>query len=180
MHRLPTVLDTVIVLISTASTGAANLMLANAPVNEINYYNELRLLLIPLIGAMLVSGGMIMLNPQPETRKIVIGRSIFSLFIASIAPQLLGYLHPAIQAVALRPVMLLAIGGATAGFVYAISRPFCAKLYENAARNAKFINDQLEKKLEAKFQAANVEREVITITKETPKKHEAEHEAEQK
>jgi hypothetical protein len=144
-------------------------MLANVPPDEINYYNELRLLLIPLIGSMLVSGGMIMLNPHPETRRIVIGRSIFALFAGVVAPQLLGFVHPAIQAVALRPIMMLVIGGASSGLAYAISRPFCSGLYARAERVTKNTQDALEAKLTQKLRDATMEKHTITITDEKPK-----------
>lgn len=165
MNRIHLVLDTVILVISTASTAAVNALLAQAPQADINYSAELKLLLVPLIGSMLVSGGMILLNPQPETRKIVIGRSMVALFFGLIAPQVLGFVHPAIQAIALKPIMMLAIGGASAGVGYVLSKPFCAGMYERASRVAKAELDILEKKMRGP-----IERETITITKETPAK----------
>lgn len=171
MSRIPHVLDAVIFSTTTVAAGAANHIIAIAPLSDVDYGREAALLLIPLVGAMLVSGGMIMLNPEPETRRIVVGRGIFALFTGSIAPQLLGFLHPAIQAIALKPVSLIAIGGLTAWFFYALSRPLCAGMYKRAKDRANKLQDAADHIIDDKIRnIAGVERETVTIVKETPTK----------
>lgn len=134
-------LDCLVIAVTTICGLATNAILSDAAVTTTDL-SELRLLLLPLMGALIVSGGMIMLNPEPETRRIVIGRAIFALFLGACAPSMAGMIHPVLEQ--LKPVMMLATGGAVAGLVYVISRPFTRKLYERAERMAERQIDALE------------------------------------
>lgn len=173
-YKIPQAIDAVITAVTTATTGATYALLAQVPWEDPKYYQELRMLLLPLIGAMIASGGMVMLNPhpQPETRKIIIGRAVFALFSGALAPQLIGYAHPALQSLMMRPVMMLAMGGLVAMVCFAVSKPFCRGLYERAERIAKKTQDAMEEALEAKIRAVTTERHTITIedTKPLPNK----------
>lgn len=120
---------------------AARLLLVTEPTADIE---ELKLLLVPLIGALISSGGMIMLNPSPETRRIVIGRAIFALLFGCATPQLLTLLHPAIAAFSRHPVVLLLGGGLAAMVFFAISKPFTNRLIIRSGA----IADEAEKRLE--------------------------------
>jgi len=141
MHRLNLVLDTIVTSTAIVATGTAALM-SEPTHNSI----EMQLLLLPLIGALIVSGGLIMLNPQPETRRIVIGRGIFAMFFGVLVPQLIGMMHPALETVSIKPAVLLFGGGIISGLAYVLSRPFTKELYARAEGVAKKEADRLEEK----------------------------------
>lgn len=108
---------------------------------------ELRLLLLPLLGAVLSSGGVIMLNPKPETRRIVIGRSIFALLAGVLAPQIVALVHPSLASVAVKPAVLVLLGALFAVLGYVLSKPFCKHLYARAEGIAQRGVDELEERL---------------------------------
>lgn len=138
------VLDTAVVAVTTIISASVPLLLADASSPATG---ELQLLLLPLIGALIVSGGMIMLNPQPETRRIVMGRGIFALFIGTLAPQLMGMVHPSLASLSLKPAVLLMAGGVVSGMAYVLSRPFVSRLYERAAAVAQREVERIEQQL---------------------------------
>jgi len=146
MHHIAHVLDSVIVGSTVLVSGISAVLLAQAPVSVAQDMAELRLLLLPLIGSLVVSGGFIMLNPNPETRRITIGRGIFALFFGVLMPQIIGEFHPALQTLALKPVVLVLTGGMIAGVAYVLSKPFTRGMYERADRVAKKELDRLEQK----------------------------------
>jgi len=146
MHHIAHVLDSVIVGSTVLVSGISAVLLAQAPVSVAQDMAELRLLLLPLIGSLVVSGGFIMLNPNPETRRITIGRGIFALFFGVLLPQIIGEFHPALQTLALKPVVLVLTGGMIAGVAYVLSKPFTRGMYERADRATQKLQDQMEKK----------------------------------
>lgn len=107
---------------------------------------ELQAFLLPFIGALVASGGVIMLNPQPEVRQIVIGRGIFALFFGVLLPQVFPLFHPALQPLALTPAILVLMGGAVSILAYVLSKPFCRELYARAEGIARREADRLEAK----------------------------------
>lgn len=159
------VLDTVVVSIASILSASVPLLLADDS-TPAEHLMEMQLLLLPLIGAILVSGGFIMLNPQPETRRIVIGRSFFSLFLGALVPQVVGWfvawVHPTLAPFVARPVSLLLLGGIISGVVYVLSRPFVSGMYDRAEGEARAQLDRLQEQLHP------VTRETTTITRETP------------
>lgn len=126
MQNTP-VLDTLVggITVVTTAMATALLTITTAPVAS----EELQLLLLPLIGALIASGGMIMLNPTPETRRIVIGRAVFSLFLGTVSPQITALALPSWATFLSHPVVLLAAGGVLSMIFYALSRPFTERLY---------------------------------------------------
>lgn len=137
------VLDSCVVAVTTLVTAASAVLLNDAPGPE---RLELQLLLLPFIGSLCVSGGMIMLNPNPETRRLVIGRGIIALFCGVIGPQLIGLIHPSLAAVGIKPIAALGAGGLIAGLSYVLSKPFFSQLYQRAEGIAKREADRLENK----------------------------------
>lgn len=145
-QHIPHCVDVVVVAISTV-TAALSAVLAQAPAEPSTQSIEIQLLLLPLIGALIISGGMIMLNPNPETRRVTIGRAVFALFFGVMTPQVIGLFHPTLHEVALKPAVLVLAGGCISGLVYVLSKPFTRELYSRAERHAKNAADLLEKKL---------------------------------
>ena len=147
MHHTGQILDTVIVYATGIITTATSLALTIATVTVPDSgQNELLLFLLPLLGATFTSGGCIMLNPNQETRKITIGRAIFALFFGMLLPQLIGILHPSLQAISIKPVFLFLAGGLISILGFIFSKPFAREMYARSDRLAKSQADRLEKK----------------------------------
>lgn len=159
-HRICHILDSTIVTSIVAVATGTGVLLTTDPSSQ---QDEMRLLLLPLIGAMIASGAMIMLNPQPETRRIVIGRSMLALFFGTVGPSLLSMVHPGMANLALRPAALLALGCIFSTLAYVLSKPFTRELYARADRVAKTEADRLEQKY-----APPLETKVVTITETHP------------
>lgn len=136
------IVDGAIFAITSVTTILSGLLLSTAEREQVL---ELQLFLLPFIGSMIVSGGMIMLNPMPETRKIVIGRSIFALFTGVLMPQLVAGLHPWLTDITIKPALLVLVGGLISGIAYVLSKPFTAELYSRSAHIAEKKAEQLEK-----------------------------------
>ena len=139
-------MDALISHFATISLAAASAILLDVPLDHrMEDAIELRLLLIPLIGALIASGGFIMLNPNPETRRIVIGRAMFAVFSGVAAPQVLSAVHPSLAALSSKPMPLLMAGGIIAGITYVLSKPFATGFYNRSERIAARELDRLEK-----------------------------------
>jgi Na+/phosphate symporter len=146
-QHIPHCVDVIVVGISALTTALSSALLAQARADSVAQSIELQLLLLPLIGSLIISGGMIMLNPNPETRRVTIGRAVFALFFGVLTPQVIGLFHPGLHAVTLKPAVLVLAGGCISGLVYVLSKPFTRELYERAEGHAKRAADELEKKL---------------------------------
>lgn len=143
-HRLYHVLDCVLALTSGLTAGASSLlMLADAPPEAAA---DLQLLLLPLIGSMIASCGMIMLSPAPETRRIVIGRAAFALTFGATGPQIIALFHPAIANVVKVPAVPLLMGLMISMFVYAVSKPFAQKLSRRSENLAERQLNELDRR----------------------------------
>lgn len=143
-HHIPHAIDSIVIAGTAIATAAGSVILGQSASSEQSA--ELQLLLLPLIGSMVVSGAFIMLNPQPETRRIVIGRAMIALFCGVLAPQILGLFHPSLATLSVKPVFLILSGGLTAGLAYVLSKPFTSQLYARADSIAKREAERLEKR----------------------------------
>lgn len=146
-NHIPHVLDSIVLAAATVVTAASSLILGQAAAEQ---SAELQMLLLPLVGALLMSGAAIMLNPQPETRRIVIGRAMIALFLGTLTPQIISVIHPKLAEFSSKPVFLLMVGGLSAGIFYVLSKPFFGELYKRADRIAARGADRLEDKLAKK------------------------------
>lgn len=144
-QHLTHVLDSVVIGVTALATMASSVILDNSTQDAASRM-ELQLLLLPLIGALCVSGGLIMLNPNPESRTTTIGRGIFALFFGVLGPQVLSLFHPSLAEMSVKPVFLLIVGGLTSGLVFVLSKPFTTEFYHRAGGIAKREADKLEKK----------------------------------
>lgn len=159
---MPThVLDTCI-LVSSDVAGAIVTLIVLAQVDAGSALaTDLQVLLLPLLGALILTGGVIMLNPQPETRRIVLGRAAFGLFFGGLSPQIIGMMWPAMSTV--KPAALLVYGGVVGVIGYILSKPFTRELYARADRDAK----QLAERLEQRY-VPPVSTKTVTVTETTP------------
>jgi len=142
------VLDSVVLAVLGLSTAASTVILGSA--DSADQLAEIKLLLLPFLGALIMSGGIIMLNPQVETRRIVIGRSIVALFCGTLAPQIIAIVHPALASLSIKPIIQLAGGGVIACLAYVLSKPFTGQLYRRAdgiaAREVQRLEDRVSPK----------------------------------
>lgn len=146
MHnRFFHVLDACVGVITTVVAALSAWLLSIADIET--GADELRLLLVPLIGALIASGGMIMLNPQPETRRIVIGRSVFALLGGAASPHAAAITLKWVEPMAHHPVLLLLAGAGCSIIFYAVSRPFTAKLYSRSADIAEATLRETERRI---------------------------------
>lgn len=145
-QHIPHCVDVLVVGITTLAATLSSAMLATVPAASEAQSIELQLLLLPLIGSLIISGGMIMLNPNPETRRVTIGRAVFALFFGVMVPQVIGLFHPGLHEVAVKPAVLVLAGGVISGLVYVLSKPFTRELYQRAEGHAKKAADALEER----------------------------------
>ena len=144
--HIPHALDSLVVAITSITVAASSVILTEAPQSTVERL-DLMVLLLPLIGAMIVSGGLIMLNPQTETRKITIGRAIFSLLGGSLAPSLVAMFMPSLAAYNVKPVFLLAVGALISGIFFILIRSVTEQAFGRAQRVAKELVDRAEARI---------------------------------
>ena len=138
-------MDTVIGTITAATTAiTAQIVSVEATTQEVS---DLRVLLIPLVGSMIMSGGAIMLNPQPETRQIIIGRAIIGLLFGAAGPSVITILCPSLEHLSRFPALMLMSGGLISAFFYVLSKPFFSHLYSRADSIAQREVERLESHL---------------------------------
>lgn len=143
-NHLTPALDACISMLAVLATATAAL---SGPTANAEQYAEMQLLIMPLIGGIIVSSFCIMLNPNPETRRIVIGRAMAALFFGSLSPQLIGMIHPSLASLGIKPVFLLLVGGSVSGLVYILVKPFTKTLYEKADDVAKAKAEEILSKI---------------------------------
>lgn len=98
---------------------------------EVSANEEVRLLIMPLLGAMVATVGAYLLSPSEEPRKLA-GRSVYSMGIGTAAPVGLGFMTSYGQEMSKHPVSLFlaGIGGATVVFI--LIRPLIDRLHKNS------------------------------------------------
>lgn len=92
--------------------------------------------LLPLIGALLASGGAFMLNAKPEDRRTVAGRAIFACVFGVTMPKLLSIMHPWLQEATVDPILVILFGFLSGLIGYILSRPLVTRLFQRAPRMA--------------------------------------------
>ena len=143
-HRLAIATEAVLGFITLLATAASSeLMITEAARSDVE---EMRMLLLPLIGSLIMSGGMIMLNPSPETRQVTIGRAIIALFLGASMPQVLALVHPRLAGMVDHPVLLLVAGGMISSLIFILSRPFVQGFYRRSQRIAEQQLEQIERR----------------------------------
>lgn len=123
------------------------MLLASAPLDRIAV---LEWTLLPGLGAMTVAVGAFCFNTQPEIRRVVLGRSVFTLFIGIVGARLLSMTHPWIQDLLADPFLKIGMGGLLGFSAWMISKPFCARAYERAPFAARIAADAIEARVAEK------------------------------
>ena len=144
-HRLTPFIDSVIASIMLAVTSSSTLILAdNAKTPD--KMDDLLLLLLPLIGALIVSGGVITLNPKEENRKKIMGRCSIAVFFAVVGPSSIALLHPALAIITNFPALLLMAGGLIFMLIYILSKPIIERFYSRSDGIAEKAVDEVEQR----------------------------------
>lgn len=146
--RLYHVLDTLLTFGTVVIASSASVLLTNTEAPTSNTI-ELQILLLPLIGSGFACGTLIMLNPQPETRRIVIGRACAALLFGISLPQVIGMFHPALQNLSVKPFALILMGAIISALAFVLSKPFTREMYARADSIAKREAQRLEKRYSA-------------------------------
>lgn len=136
--HIETVLTVFATLIVTAMTP---LVFAATP------NSDLLIFILPLLGALLMAGAAILLNPAPETRRIVIGRSIIAILFGVTTPQAIPFFHSNFDPLKTPPIILAFIGAISAFVPYMLSRPFFNQAYAKSEAVAKNLQDELVKRV---------------------------------
>jgi hypothetical protein len=139
-HPVCQISDIIAVFVTVVTATAAPLVLAAAP------NSELLLLLLPLLGSLLMTGSAILLNPEIETRKIVVGRSIIALLFGVAGPHIIAMFLKSFDPTAITPVILVLVGAMVAFASYILSRPFFDQAYSRAESIAKSTADEIERR----------------------------------
>jgi hypothetical protein len=138
-------MDTTVVTVVSLTVTGATLGVLSPEATETTLF-----LLVPLIGTILVSGIAFLLNPEIETRKITMGRTLFGFLVGVPGPwaliSLLKYwsMNSLADFFALPPLLALT-GAAAATVAYVLSRPLFANAYERAGIIAKREVTRLER-----------------------------------
>lgn len=139
IHLVDATITGVVTLVTTM---ASSLLIVESLTQQVN---ELRLLFIPLIGGLIMSGGLILLAPSIETRRVTVGRAIIGLFFGSALPSLAALIYPPLEHIVIHPVALLIGGGLATGFFFVLSRPFVRRFYHRSDDIAKDAVDAVER-----------------------------------
>lgn len=134
------------------------MLLTAAPLDRISV---LEWTLLPGLGAMAVAVGAFCFNTQPEIRRVVLGRSVFTLFGGIIGARMLSMTHPWIQDLLADPFLKIGIGGVLGFSAWMISKPFCARAYERAPFAARIAADAIEARVAEKVACKVAEKAAI-------------------
>lgn len=131
-----------VIAVFTAVIGATIMpMLFGTALNS-----DLILLLLPLLGSLLMTGAAILLNPEPETRRIVLGRSIIAVLFGIAGPQFLAMLWGKFNPETVKPIILVIVGAMFAFVTYILSRPFFNEAYRRSGVIAKLAADEMARR----------------------------------
>lgn len=108
-------------------------------------------IVLPMLGAIFPTTAAMFLNPEKETRSIVIGRSFIAFSVAAVLPSILIAIMPESwgqwRVVGNLPAVLVGSGVVIAPVTYIMSKPLFRKLYERADANAEQALRHVERKI---------------------------------
>lgn len=146
-ERLIPLLDGLSILVMAIITTAGGAMLtvdADAPGAG---SDELRLLLMPLIGAVLASFVMLMFYMEQSSRKENLGRFVAACFFGSSIPVALGSVWSWAANLVHHPVALMLTGSLTSILVFLLIKAITDKILERRDRIAEMAVDEAERRL---------------------------------
>lgn len=143
-HRILAFCDTLIIgLVTIVSALCTQLLAVESATRQVD---ELRVLLIPLIGALISTGGMALFQIEKEPRNIVIGRAIFGLLFGAGFMPAMSTIFPSMAVVMERPVIMLLSGAVMSMFFYAVAYFLAKGLFRRSKSYADGLLDQAERR----------------------------------
>ncbi len=142
-HLGITAMDWVTTSVAAIVTAASTVVLALVP----DPTDELKLLLMPLIGALLASAPTIMLYPERETRPIVIGRAALAFVLATLLPQTIAIIFTSTSSFFAHPVIGLGSGVVGYILIYIPIRSAFEGLYRRRKAIAEAVIEQGQQRL---------------------------------
>lgn len=141
-HRFLEVCDSIIIgVITTCAAIATRILAVESATGQVD---ELRILMVPMIGSLIATGGMMIFQLGKETRNVVIGRAMLALFFGTAFIPVMAVIFPSMAELLNRPLILL-VGGALMSMVfYALAYPFSRGLFNRSDNIADKILDEAE------------------------------------
>ncbi len=136
-------IDIITTAVAATVTAATTVILSLVP----DPTDELKLLLVPLIGALLASLPTILLYPERETRPIVFGRAGLALIISTLLPQTLAIIFSSTSTFFAHPVIGLLAGVLGYILIYFLIRPLFEGLYRRRKAIAEAVIEQGQQRL---------------------------------
>ncbi len=134
--------DTVAWATTGICTAIATFLLTIAPAPD---YEELRNLLIPLISGAFFCCGVMYLNPNVETKRIITGRFMIALPLGCTIPHLVTIWKPEWSGITSHAIVLLPAGGLSTAAIYILSYPFFRGAYQRSRATAELILNEVER-----------------------------------
>ena len=107
---------------------------------------SMRWLLLPMLGSMAAAIVAVLLNPDPEKHKVIIGRGVVGVAFGTSIPKLVSLVHPWFHSLYLEPSAIF-LSGLLIGLVfYVMAKPFVEAMYKRSGRVSRETLDRLEKK----------------------------------
>lgn len=144
--RLFPLIDMLAVACLTLITGVSGTILAVDAEAPGAGSDELRLLLVPSVGAAIVSFVMFMWYLEWSSRRVMIGRFVISLMFGSGIPVAAGALSERAAAMAHHPVLLGLAGGITAALVFLLAKAVTDAIQNRSQRIGRQAVEQFEKR----------------------------------
>jgi hypothetical protein len=132
-----------------------------------NPTSDTYLFIFTLLGALMMSGGVILLNPELETRREIVGRAIIALMCGIALPQIYAMWHDGLDLRKVKPVVLAFAGGVCTAIPYVLAKPVVRWLFSRAKLFAEQKGDATLRKF-----GVNVPDPVKTETEKPDKTNE--------
>lgn len=148
-HRLLALLDHpaehIVAMFGTLMATITSSLVLMADDSNPSQTDEIRLLLMPLIGALISTTGGLLFAPREAPRKLA-GRSIFSVAIGTALPVTFGFVSDYGKLMAAHPVALFLAGLTVPIPVFILIRPLVDRLFADADKIADVaVNKVLER-----------------------------------
>ncbi len=142
-HAAQNALEVIVATIATSVTAASSALLALVP----DPTDELKLLLLPLIGGLLASIPTMVLYPERETRPVMMARAALAVLLACLLPQTLAIIFTSTNSFFSHPI--IGLGAGILGFIviYFLIKPLFEGLYRRRKVIAEAVLEQGQQRL---------------------------------
>lgn len=144
-HRLIPIIDWLMFGLATFISAVSSLVVI-AEEKITGDISELRLLMIPMAGAAVMTALLVMFKIRKETINVIMARGGFALFFGSVTNIVISIFIPVGAKILLHPVILLVGGAVSAIFFYIVSLAFVKKVYQKSDYYADALVEKIEEK----------------------------------